>query len=72
MDTLQGASYPTMTEAVVTLDKIKKGLQNLQDPLTIIEPFDVDSGNGKYVRYELAHEILSSTAKKLGGSCRRI
>ena len=50
-----------MTEAVVTLAKIKKGLLKLYSSLTIIEPFNVNSGIGRYALYELAHESIPST-----------
>ena len=67
--TLRWASYPTLTEAVVTLAMIKKGLLNLQGPLTFIEPFNMNSGTRRYACYELAHESLSST---LGETRRKL
>ena len=60
--TLRWASYPTLTEAVVTLAMIKKGLLNLQGPLKIIEPLNMDSGTGRFARNDLSHESLSSTS----------
>ena len=48
VETLQGARYPTMTEDVVTLAPIENVLLNLRGPLTNIEPFNMDSGTGRY------------------------
>ena len=64
LDNLQEVIFPTTTDSIVILAKIKKGLLNLQGPLTFIEPFNMNSGTRRYACYELAHESLSSTLEE--------
>ena len=67
-----GASYPTMTEAVVTLAKIKKGLLKLHSSLTIIEPFNVNSGIGRMRSTNWLMKASPPHYERLGGRCRRL